>query len=267
MKRESIGRSILAGAILFAQLSSGLVSNAAGNQSITGNLHCPDIRIEINFAGITPQAPAQQHVLNLTWTAAKPPCFTISGFKVGGTVTFENGQTREFDSAVPGTQFAAHIPFAGIAQTRPRKVTVKVTASATAAITGSAIFPAPSPQLVSSGPCQITFFVTQAVMSGLVPAPDRPGQDFHPKVKVEWQTTNLPACQRINQFKVEGELVFNGKSHPFSQTVPGTQSSTEITVKSLAVGSNFAPQSVKAKVTAVGESRITGVGQREAAVN
>lgn len=270
MKRASITRSLLAGAILFSQLCPSLVGNAAGNQSVSsGNIHCPDVRIEINFVNVTPATPAQQHVVNMTWTASKPPCFTISGFKVSGTVTFANGQTRDFESAVPGSQLGAHIPVAGIAQTTPRKVTVKVGATATAAINGSAIFPAPSsgPTLVASGPCTITMHVNQASMSGLVPAPERPGQDFFPKVKVEWQTPNLPACQRVNQFKVDVELIFKGKSNKFSQTVPGTQYSTEVIVNSLAVGSDFVPESIKATVTATGESRITGVALKEAAAN
>ena len=267
MKRESIARSILAGAILFSQLCSSLVGNAAGNQSISGNLHCPDIRIDINFLNVTPATPAQQHVVNLTWTASKPPCFTISGFKVSGTVTFANGQTRDFESAVQGSQLGAHVPFAGIAQTTPRKVTVKVGATATAAINGSAIFPAPSPTFVTSGPCTITMHVNQASMIGLVPASERPGQDFFPKVKVEWQTPNLPACQRVSQFKVDVKLIFKGKSNKFSQTVPGTQYSTEVILKSIAVGSDFVPESIKATVTATGESRITGVALKDAAVN
>ena len=268
MKRESIVRSILTVAIVFVQLCSSLPGSASGSQSLaTGNLQCPDIGMNITFVGVTPAVPAQQHVVNLTWTASNPTCFTISGFKVNGTVTFANGQTRDFESAVPGNQLAAHIPFPGISETRPRKVIVKVSATATAAITGSGNFVGPGPTLVGSGPCLITVQVTQATMSGLVPAPDRPGQDFHPKVKVEWQTPNLSACQRVNQFKVEGELIFKGKASAFSQTVSGTQSSIEITLKSLAVGSNFAPESVKAKVTATGESKITGAAQKETAVS
>ena len=267
MKRESIARSILAGALLFSQLCSSSVGNAAGNQSATFDIICPDIGININFVSVTPEAPAQQHVVNLTWTASKPSCFTISGFKVSGTVTFANGQTRGFESVVQGSQLGAHIPFPGIAQTRPRKVSVKVGATATAAVTGSGNFVGPGPALVGSGPCQITVLVPQAALSGLVPAPERPGQDFHPKVKVQWQTPNLSTCQRVTQFKVEGELIYKGKSNPFSQTVSGTQTSTEITLTSLAVGSDFAPESVKAKVTATGESKITGVAQKDAAVN
>jgi len=290
MRHRFAAGSALAGVILVSQLCSSLTGsplNAAGtgwsdhlslaglcatpdvvgDQGAIGNLHCPDIRITINFVNVTPSSPAQQHVVNVAWEASKPPCFTVSGFKVSGIVTFENGQTRTFESAVPGSQFAAHIPFQGIPQTRPRKVTAKVGATATAAITGSGIFPAPSPSLVSSGPCTITMQVTYAAMSGLVPAPDRPGQDFHPKVKVQWQTTNLPACQRVNQFKVEGELIFKGKSNSFSQTVSGTQSSILLTLTSLAVDSSFAPESVKAKVTATGESKITGLAQKEAPVN
>ena len=267
MKRESIARSILAGAILFSQLCSSSVGNAAGNQSVAFDIICPDIGININFVSVTPEAPAQQHVVNLTWTASKPSCFTISAFKVSGIVTFANGQTRDFESVVPGNQLGAHIPFPGIAQSRPRKVSVKVGATATAAVTGSGNFVGPGPTLVGSGPCQITVLVPQAAMSGLVPAPERPGQDFHPKVRVQWQTPNLSTCQRVTQFKVEGELIFKGKSNQFSQTVSGTQTSTEITLTSLAVGSDFAPESVKAKVTATGESKITGVAQKEATVN
>ena len=270
MKRRVITRFILAGVILFAQYGSSLrgspIDATAGEQSFAGDISCPDVGVNITFVNVTPETPAQQHVVNLTWTASKPSCFTFSTFKVSGVVTFENGQTRNFETSVPGTQQAAHIPFPGILETKPRKVTVKVGATATGAITGSAIFPAPSPSLVGSGPCTVTLQVTQAVMSGLVPAPNRPG-DFHPKIKVQWQTTNLPACQRINQFKVEGELVFKGKVNSFSQTVPGTPDSTEITLTSIAVGSTFAPESIKARVTATGESKITGVTQKEASAN
>ena len=289
MKHRLAARSILAGVILVSQLCSSSTGShlaagtrssdhpslagvcatpdVAGNQAFIGDIHCPDIRITINFVNVTPSAPAQQHVVNLTWEASKPSCFTISGFKVSGIVTFENGQTRTIESAVPGNQFAAHIPFQGIPQTRPRQVTAKVGVTASAAITGSAIFPAPSPSLVGSGPCTITMQVTQAAISGLVPAPDRPGQDFHPKVKIQWQINSLPTCQRVSQFRVEGELIFKGKSNPFSQTVSGTQYSTEITLTSLAVDSAFTPESVKAKVTATGESKITGFAQKEARVN
>ncbi len=220
---------------------------------------CPTLGITINSVVLTPAAPAQQHVVNLSWSAGAPQCFSISGYQVKGFVTFANGQAKEFEGAFPANQTGAHIPVPGITNTKPQKVVVKVGATATDAITGTGIFPS---GLTVSQLCHLTVKNVQASMTGLAPAPNRPGQDFHPKVRVQWQV-DLASCQRIDQFKVEGELIFKGKSNKFSQTVAGNLNSIETTLTSLAVGSDFAPDSIRATVTATGQSTITGSAQKE----
>jgi len=270
MKYDSLSKIAMAVIILLSQLNAGAQAHLAASRSGVNGAQvvipsCPDVNINISFVNITPATPAQQHVVNLTWNANAPACFSLKEFKVKGEVTFANGATRTFDGGFLPNQFGAHIPVTGIPETRPRKVIVKVTAVATAPVTGSGTFPPPALTLASC--TSITVQVTQASMTGLAPAPNRPGQDFHPKVKVEWQTPNLGACQRLNQFTVEGDLKFKGKSNKFSRAVSGDLRSAEFTLTSLAVGAGFTPDAITAKVTATGESRVSGGAQKEIQVN
>jgi hypothetical protein len=271
MKYDLLSRVAMAAIILLAQLHVGAPAHPASRsdvsvmQGITTTSSCPEVSVNINFMNITPATPAQQHVVNMTWGATAPSCFSLKEFKVKGAVTFANGETRIFEGGFMPNQFGAHIPVTGVPNTRPRKVTVKVAAIASAPITGSGVFPAPALTLTTC--TSITALVTQASMIALVPAPNRPGQDFHPKVKVDWQTPNLGACQRINQFTVEGELKFKGKGAKFSRVVSGDQRSAEFTLTSIAVGAGFTPDEITAKVTAAGEAKISGGAQKEIQVN
>ena len=261
MKYTSRSRIALAVIILLSQLNAGVI----GAQGIVTTASCPDVPVNISFVNITPATPAQQHVVNLMWNATAPACFSLKEFKVKGEVTFANGATKTFEGGFLPNQFGAHIPVTGVPDTRPRKVSVKVVAFATAPVTGSGTFPPPTLTLASC--TSITVQVTQAAMIGLAPAPNRPGQDFHPKVKVEWQTPNLGACQSVNQFTVEGELKFKGKATKFSRVVAGNLRSAEFTLTSLAVGSGFTPDAITAKVTAAGEARISGSAEKEVPAN
>ncbi len=268
MQYASLSKIFMAGIILLSQLNAGSNAHPAasrtgvnGAQGIVTTASCPDVPVNINFVNITPAAPAQQHVVNLTWSANAPACFTIREYKVKGVVTFANGATKTFGGNFLPNQVGAHIPVTGVPDVKPRKVIVKVAAVATAPVTGSGTFPPPTLTLTSC--TSITVGVTQASMIELVPAPNRPGQDFHPKVKVVWQTPNLGACQSINQFKVDGEMKYGGKSTKFSRVVAGAARSAEFTLTSLAVGAGFTPDSITAAVSAAGTAKISGSAEKE----
>src|SRR5215510_822775 len=226
MKYDSLPKIAMAVLTLLSQPDAGAQAQMAASRSdvngaqgvITVN-PCPDVQVNIGFVNITPATPAQQHVVNLTWNVNALSCFSLREFRVKGEVTFASGATKTFESSFLANHFGAHIPVNGIPNTPPRKVIVKVVAVETAPASGSGSLPPPTFTL---GSCStITVQVTQASMIGLAPAPNRPGQDFNPKVKVEWQTPNLPVCRSVNQFTVEGELIFKGKSTKFSRVVSG----------------------------------------------
>ncbi len=270
MQYASLSKVAMAVIILLSQPNAGVQAHLAASRSGVNGAQivfpsCPNVNVNINFVNITPAAPAQTHVVNLTWNANAPACFTIREYKVKGEVTFANGATNTFAGDFLPNQSGAHIPVTGVPETRPRKVSVKIVAFATAPVTGSGTFP---PAALTLASCtSITVQVTQASMIGLVPAPNRPGQDFHPKVKVEWQTPNLGACQRLDQFTVEGELIFKGKGTKFSRVVAGNLRSAEFTLTSLAVGAGFTPDAITAKVTVAGEAKVSGSAEKEIPAN
>jgi hypothetical protein len=268
MRHGSILNIAVVAIVLLSQPNVGVLSSTAasragsnGAQAVIPATPCPDINVNISFVNITPTTPAKQHVVNMTWNATAPTCFTLKEFKVDGAVTFANGVSRTFQGIFLPNHFGAHIPVSGVPDTKPLKAIVKITAIATAPISGSGSFPPPSLTITSCNPITVT--VPQAAMTGLAPATDRPGHDFYPKVKVEWQTPNLGACQRLSQFTVEGELKKGSKSVKFSRVVSGELRSTEFILTSLAVGSNFTPDAIWARVTAAGEAKVTGSALKE----
>jgi hypothetical protein len=243
----STGRAVLSAP---APLAQAVISVGAS---------CPALPVSLNSLSITPEAPAQQHVVNLTWTATAPTCFSLTGYRVKGQVKFSNGQTRTFAGTFGSNQQGAHIPVAGVALAQPQHVIAKVEATATDAINGTAFFP-PTPTI--TGSCPMLVQVTGASMIELVPAPNRPGNDFHPKIRVQWQA-GAPPCQRQTGAEISGELKFGGKTHDFKQTVSGTQTSVDIVMTSLAVGAGFTPNAITARVTVNGISTITGGASKE----
>jgi hypothetical protein len=142
--------------VLLSQPNAGVLSSIAasragsnGAQGVIPTTPCPDINVNISFVNITPTTPAQQHVVNMTWNATAPTCFTLKEFKVKGAVTFANSVTRTFEGNFLPNHFGAHIPVSGVPNTKPIKAIVKIAAIATAPISGSGNFPPPSLAITS----------------------------------------------------------------------------------------------------------------------
>lgn len=246
--------------LAFAQAFTGRAVLSAPAQTIAlGGASCPTLPVSVNLLSLTPETSAQQYVVNLTWTATAPTCFSVTGYKVKGQVKFSNGQTRTFAGTFGSNQQGAHIPVAGFPLAKPQHVIAKVEATATDAISGFGVFP-PTPTITTN--CPMLVQVTAASMIELVPAPNRPGNDFHPKIRVQWQAGAQP-CQQQTGAEVKGELKFGGKTHDFKQTVSGNQTSVDIVMTSLAVGAGFTPNAITARVTTTGISTITGVAGKE----
>jgi len=253
-----LGASLVLGLVVL------LMTAAEASQSVNNPPGpCPPLDLTINSVVVTPTTPAQQHVVNLSWSSHPPFCFNLSGVEARGSVTFGNGQIREFDQRFPANQFGAHIPVSGITNVRPIKIVVKLEATAVATVTGNSSFPS---GLTFESDCKLPVYNVQAAMTGLVPVPNRPGQDFNPKVRVQWQTLPAP-CQRVNLIKIDGVLIYQGKSTKFSQMVGGNQTSVETTITSVTVGSNFVPDQILAKVTASGQATISQTAKKDLPVN
>jgi hypothetical protein len=234
---------------------------------------CPQLRVRITNLEITPQQPAQQHIVKLTWQAGAPTCYTINQFTVKGTITFANGQTKVFTQTVPGNETNVQISVAGLATATslvvpgmaPRNVQVTLVAAAGSSIAGSNRNMSTAPDgladVVSLPPTSCLPLVeiqnVQAVMAEPVPTTISP----HPKVKVSWQVNTLPTCYKIERFTVTVLLRAAVGTRSKSVTVPGTQRSVEIVFEDVPPSSGDAL--VLANVRASGTAEISGKDQRE----
>jgi hypothetical protein len=102
----------------------------------------------------------------------------------------------------------------------------------------------------------------------LVHASDRPGNDFYPQVKVDWQLSNTRPCFAISKATVTATLKIGGKTYQEKKSANGTSiSSMTLLFDSVAVGSNFVPDQVTALVEASGTALLTGTAAKEIQVN
>ena len=246
---------------------------------------CPELPVRITRVELTPQQPAQQHIVKVAWAASAPPCYTINRFNLRGIITFANGQTKTFAQSVAGNQTSVQIQVAGLATNTPpllvtqgmipRSVKVALTAEAGAAITGVArnlnATPPGAGDVVSAPPTSCLPLVqiqnVQAVFTGLVTSPENPNGTHFPKVKVSWQLNALPPCYKIERFSVTALLRGTGGTRSKTVTVSGTQTETEIVFDNFPVAANFTAGLILANVRASGTGRITGSDQRELQLN
>ncbi len=235
---------------------------------------CPHLPIRITRLELTPQQPAQQHIVKLTWQAGTPACYTINQFTIRGTITFANGQTKTFAQTVSGNETGVQISVAGLATgtplvlpgMAPRSVQVVLGATASSPIAGSSRSGSTAPDgladAVSPPPTSclppVEIQNVQAVMAEPVPTTISP----HPKVKVSWQVNTLPTCYKIERFMVTVLLRAAVGTRSKTVTVPGTQRSVEVVFET----STLSPTGdtlVLANVSASGTAEISGKDQRE----
>ena len=242
---------------------------------------CPVLRVKIDSVAVTPLQPAQQHIVNVSWAVSTPQCYTTDKFSVKGTITFANGQKKNFAQSVSGNLTSAQIrapgllpsPTYGISALAPRSVTVEVSAVASAPVFGIARTvvlnegDVVSPPLSSCLP-QVQIQNAQAAFAGLVFSPENPKGNHFPKFKVKWQVNALPSCYRIDNFTVTVSLPRDpGGPKSKTVTVPGGQTATEIVFDNLPVSADFTPGVIVANVKANGTARITGSAQNDALLN
>lgn len=244
---------------------------------------CPVLRVRIDSVAVTPLQPAQQHIVNVSWAVNTPQCYTIDKFSVKGTITFANGQKRNFAQSVSGNLTSVQIrapgllpsPTYGISALAPRSVTVEVSANASAPVTGSAgnfgaVNPGQGDTTSPLNPCLPFVGVSdvQASFAGLIFSPENPNGTHFPKFKVKWQVNALPSCYKIDNFTVSVNLP-RAPSGPKSKTVTvaGGQTATEIVFDNFPVSADFTPGVILASVRASGTARITGNDKKELQLN
>jgi hypothetical protein len=263
---------------LLSVLSLSLANAPAAAQSV-----CPGLRVRITSVELTPQQPAQQHIVKVAWVASAPACYTINKFHLRGVITFANGQTKPFAQSVAGNQTSVQIPVPGLATNTtpslitsgmiPSSVKVGLSAEASATIAGSSANPNTSSEgdAVSPPPTSCLPLVqiqnVQAIFTGLIVSPENPNGTHFPKVKVSWQVNALPPCYKIEKFTVTALLRGTAGTRSKSVIVSGQQTATEIVFDNFPVPANFTAGLVLATVRASGITRITGSDQRELQLN
>lgn len=266
-------------------LLASLLTLSLANASAAAEPACPELRVRITSVELTPQQPAQQHIVKVAWAASAPPCYTLNNFNLRGVITFANGQTKSFAQSVAGNQTSVQIQVPGLATNTtpslaqpgmiPRSVKVGLSAEASATIAGAAgNLNTASPSegdVVSAPPTSCLPLVqiqnVQAVFAGLVFSPENPNGTHFPKVKVSWQVYALPPCYRIEKFTVSALLRGTGGTRSKTVTVSGNQTATEIVFGNFPVAVNFTAGLILANVRASGTAKITGSDQRELQLN
>lgn len=235
---------------------------------------CPQLRVHIMNLEITPQQPAQQHIVKLTWQANTPTCYTINKFTVKGTITFANGQTKAFTQTVPGNETSVQISVAGLATATPlvvpgmapQNVKVTLVAAAGSSIAGSNRNMSTAPDgladAVSALPTSCLPLVEIQNVQAVIVVPATGTVSPHPKVKVSWQVNALPTCYKVERFTVTVLLRAAVGTRSKTVTVPGTQRSAEIVFEDI-VSPTLGDTLILAKVGAFGTAEISGKDRRE----
>jgi hypothetical protein len=236
---------------------------------------CPALPVRIVKVTVSPLQPAPQHMVNVSWEAKRPQCYTINKFSLKGVITFANGEKKGFVQTAHGNQSTVQIQVPGLLtlpalanpSLAPRSVEVVVSAEASAPVIGVASnFPPPAPgagDIISAPPNSCLPLVevsgVQASFSGLVVSPENPIGTHFPKFKVIWRVNALPSCYKIDNFSVTVTLIREQKSK--TVTVAGGQTATEIIFDNFPVSADFRPGVIGANVKATGTARVTGSAQ------
>jgi len=257
--------------IQFLSLTSFLAASLIGSPVLAAE-PCPQLRVRITSLELTPQQPAQQHIVKLTWQAGTPACYTINQFTVKGSITFANGQTKTFAQTVSGNETGVQISVAGLATGTPlvpgmvpRSVQVVLVATAGSPIAGSSRSGSTAPDGLADGvsppptSCLPPVEIQNVQASMVAPVPGT--IPLFPKVKVSWQVNTMPTCYKIERFTVTVLLRAEVGTRSKTVTVPGTQRSVEIVFEDVPPPSGDAL--VLANVSASGTAEISGKDQRE----
>jgi hypothetical protein len=281
MKRIALMKRIVPGLLLLGLVVLNHDAPALAAYSSAAAEACPALPVRIERVTVSPQQPARQHTVDISWEAKKPQCYTINKFSVKGAITFANGQKKGFAQTVHGNQSTVQIQVPGLLtlpglanpSLAPRIVEVVVSAEASAPVIGVASnFPPPAPgagDIISAPPNSCLPLVdvsgVQVSFTGLIVSPENPIGTHFPKFKVNWRVNALPSCYKVDNFSVTVTLIREQKSK--TVTVSGGQTATEVVFDNFPVPADFRPGVIGANVKANGTARVTGSAQSVTQIN